>query len=644
MVAGFSGFKQWSSRFSLSRGLLLLLIGGLLMLGLLDMWLIGSYERDRLYRQSLMAQQLQAQVQTALEEHVTALLALSVVYQNFVEITRYDFQQYGDSITASLDGFKRLYYVDPKLTIRQVYPYTPENARLVAEPLAADKRLAPLFNQARQAHNPVTSDLVNFMGSRDSILAITPIYRGAQKEFLGYAVGELSLNKIWEPYSHADFLQHYNIEFLDATQNGFFDNGAVNLSGQAATRLPFKLANKQWTLVLVPKGPNTGLAIQRLSLWGIGVVILLLTLLLIQGSRRHRAALNDAQKQFETIFHASPDGIVMLDERLAFKLTNQPVRDWSGLDETDVGRKTFFELFTCQCPHLAKCRELSYLLCTSEQFDEALPDVLETQVRHAETGNVRTMRLSASRKPDEKGFVAVLGDISTAKELDRVKETYIATLTHDLKTPLLAQGMVLETVLRSDTVGEQQKTLLGGARQSVQDLVEMVDATLVFYQLESSHLSLQKNRLPVVPLVRDVMESLQPIAQKRGIAFELESAVELPEIWVDPVQIKRVFHNVLSNAISYSNKDSVIQVGIRREQGVLNVSVRNEGKGIQPEDLTRIFDKYYSLSRKFKQIGTGLGLYISRRIVELHGGKLWAESTLGEDATFHISLPCPQAV
>ena len=207
--------------------------------------------------------------------------------------------------------------------------------------------------------------------------------------------------------------------------------------------------------------------------------------------------------------------------------------------------------------------------------------------------------------------------------------------------------MVLETLLSGKTgpINAEQQKLLSGAGDSVRDLLEMVNATLLYYKLESSHLPLHLQTVQVQPLLKEVMESLRPLVDKRQLTLALESALDLPLVSVDPIQIKRVFHNILSNAISYAKRESAIRVSVKCEgTDRLLISIANQGKGITAEDLPKIFDKYYSLSRKFKQIGTGLGLYIARRIVELHGGKIWAESEPEKETRFYISLPYVQQV
>lgn len=626
----------------------------LLLLGMVDNLVINNFQREQLYRQTLIAQQIRAQLQSALEEHVTALLGLNVVYQNFVDINHYDFQQYGKAISANLPGFRRLFFADPSMTVRHIYPMTQENKGILGASLAKYPALSGVLKNARQSRKPTITDLVLFLNTPKDLLAVTPIYRN-NREFLGYAVGEISLEKIWLPLSRADFMDKYQIQLQDSGKNPYFMEVNLDTGNTSLTQVPFQVADKRWSILLNPKHPLlASLHYQRIGLWTAGILIIVLLVLLLRGGKRHKMALGEAQKQFERIFNASPDGILLLDDKLRFRLSNPPIREWTGLNEEALEEKSFFDLFECQCPHLAKCRELSFLLCTSEQFEESLPETLETQLTHIESSHTRILRLNASRinetsekNQGPKGFICVLGDISTAKELERVKETYVATLTHDLKTPLLAQEMLLESLLgeSAGSVNESQAKLLSGAHQSVQDLLEMVNATLVFYKLESSHLQLQRVQVGLASLVKEVMETLQPLAENRLLTFEMENSLNIPEVRVDLVQMKRVFHNILYNAISYAERETTIRVLIKTEgNDSVMVQLINQGKGIPAEELPKIFDKYYSLSRKFKKIGTGLGLYISRRIVELHGGKIWAESEPDKETAFYVTIPSLQKV
>lgn len=638
------------------KELVLLLAAGFATILFFDVMSTQKFEQEQRSRRIIDAERLQSQVQSVLEEHVTALIALKVVYQNFTDITHYDFQQYGKSITSTLSGFQRLLYIDPNLTIKQVYPLSPENTGLYNYSLANQGAMTQALLGAKDSPSPSTSRLIPFLNHPRSFWAFIPVYRNSpHKEFLGYAAGEISLERIFQnlPPSAA---RKYQIQLVDPADVKLFGHISIDSDNPRTYVSPFNLLGQKWKLQLSPVNvASEAFLLQRGGIWGGGLLILILLSTIWLSSKRHKFELEEAQKQFETIFEASPDGIILLDSKLNLKITNPVVRNWLGRDESALLERNFFELFECQCPNFGKCGELSHLLCTTRQFAADLPDVLETRVIDSPDGSPKTLRLNASRIMQEKngkkeqGFICVLGDISTSKELERVKENYVATLTHDLKTPLLAQQLVLETLANGSIgkINDEQKKLLLGAKESVHDLVEMVNSTLLFYKLESSHVTLHRSKTQLASLAREVMGNLQLLAEKKNINFELDTAVDLPHVWVDGIQMKRVFHNLLSNAISYGRKNGPIRVTIRMEweesaSDHVVIEVCNEGKGITPEELPKVFDKYYSLSRKFKQIGTGLGLYISRKIVELHGGKLWATSEVNKETRFFISLPVVQ--
>jgi PAS domain S-box-containing protein len=646
--------KSYFAPLARKKELILLLAVGLSLMTVIDALTVQKLQREQIHHQTLLAQRVQAQLQSALEEHITAMTALNVVYQNFVDISLYDFQQYGQSITSNLKGFRRLMFVDPKLVVRRVYPLTPENTQLFGRPMQTGDDMTELFHRAQTAQRPVTSNLLSFMGDTGGILSVMPIYR-SNKEFIGYAVAEISIKDIWEPFSQGDFHNKYQMQLTDPAGHALFPETKLKKRDPFLIKLPFPVTGRTWVLWLQPTQPAFDLLImQRITLWAVGLFIFLLIYRLITGSKRYKLNLSEAQRQFETIFQASPDGLLKLDDRLQIQLSNPPIQAWSGLTEQVLDEKTFFDLFTCQCPHLSKCRELSFLLCTSEQFDGELPDTLETQVTNPDDGVTRTLRLNASqiRQNDSggsknNGFICVLGDISTGKELERIRESYVATLTHDLKTPLIAQELVIERILsgKAGAISEDQVKLLSGARDSVKDLLDMINATLLYYKLESSTVILHKESLPLDPLIREVMETFRPLADKRDLSFAMEKPVDVPNVWMDPLQMKRVFHNLLSNAINHAPKGSIIRLRLETEsEDRLRVAIINNGKGIPAGDLPKIFEKYYTLSRRFKQIGTGLGLYVCRRIVELHGGKIWAESDPDKETCFFISLPCPVSV
>jgi len=650
------------------RALIIVLLLGTLSLIVIDSLLTQGFVKEKAYQERVTTEQLKSQIQSNLEEHVAALLALKVVYQNFTDINNYDFHQYGQSITSTLNSFERLHYIDPSLTIRQIYPATAENRGLYNYSLKKTPDVVSILNSSKHGSTLSTSKLMGILGHSKNFWTFIPIVRsqpvaasnghGSSKPvFLGYAVAEVSLDKVLHPLlSQAP---GYQLQLIDPDGTALFPQLALNAKGIKDSHVYFSVGSeeKKWLLILHPLQANAQamfLLMLRLGLWLGGLLIIFLAGKIITSSDKYKAQIEEAHAQFQTIVQASPDGILLLDANLRLLVTNTVIREWLGKTEEELKDKTFFDCFSCCCPTVMNCKEVNRLLCTSDSFSPGLSCGLETYIVNPIVGSNKTLRLNASKITHvrnghrEDGFICILGDISTRKELERVKETYVATLTHDLKTPLLAQQMVLETLV-SETPGminEEQRRLLNGAWESVQDLIDMVNSTLLFYKLEASHVNLHRQPRSIAPLIKDVMQSLKPLAEKRDIRLEIDTAVDLPDASVDVIQLKRVFHNLLSNALYFSRKGSPVRASLRvdREPGLILIEFYNEGKGINPEELPKIFEKYHSTSRKFKQIGSGLGLYITRRIIELHGGKVWATSIPNEDTRFFISLPCIQTI
>lgn len=645
---------------------------GVVLLITLDILMVSSFHKDEKARQALIAEKLQSQIHSSIEEHIATLVSLNVVYQNFVDINTYDFQQYGSSITSHLSGFRRLFFIDPNYVIRQAYPLNEQSEALFGMSVKNEPNITVFLNRAKTSKKQAASGIITFFDHKKTLLAAIPIYRNNQ-EFVGFAMGEIDMERIWQPLNQSSFMLNYKVQILDQHNVQLLERDKINsfdalkvssimtssdldsLSENVA-KVHFQVADQKWTLLLEPNYPIQPMFFRQIAFWFGGLTLLSLILLLVARNTTHKNAFSEAQKQFEVIFKASPDGIALLDNSLHFQLANPALQKWVDKPIEDLHQKTFFDLFTCQCPHLGKCKELSVMLCTSAQFQEELPETLEVDINDRDV-NLPPLRLrfNASRIDKKQAgteviqgnYICLLGDITATKELEREKETYVATLTHDLKTPLLAQEMVLDSMLSGSTgnISPTQEKLLSASKQSVQDLLEMVNDSLLFYKIESSRLTIQKNPYALPPLIKEVLERLKPLAEQRNLTFELESAPDFPDAWIDLLQMKRVLHNVLSNAISYAARGTVIRVSLSCESDDrLIIEIKNEGKGILPNELPRIFDKYYSLSRKFKQIGTGLGLYISRRIVELHGGKIWALSEPDKETRFFIALPYPRQV
>jgi two-component system, NtrC family, sensor histidine kinase GlrK len=232
------------------------------------------------------------------------------------------------------------------------------------------------------------------------------------------------------------------------------------------------------------------------------------------------------------------------------------------------------------------------------------------------------------------------------EELDRMKADFIAHISHELRTPLtgIQEGtaLLIEQIPGPLTTAQQQ--ILGVVRHYGTQLARHITAILDLSKMEAGMLEyvrVQSN--PAVLLERSV-EAVQLMAQKKRLHLEVLCTSPLPDLCLDEGRMQEVLDNLLSNAVKFTPEGGTIRMAASLQgegQSWVEIRVCDTGKGIPAEDVPRIFDKFYQSSyhRQERQQGTGLGLTIARHIVEAHGGKIWAESRVGEGATFVVTLP-----
>ena len=170
-------------------------------------------------------------------------------------------------------------------------------------------------------------------------------------------------------------------------------------------------------------------------------------------------------------------------------------------------------------------------------------------------------------------------------------------------------------------------------------LRRMVDDLLDMSLLEAKRLTLERRRTSPAQLVRETLERLAHLPGVERV--RVHAGAELPAVLADPMRIEQVLQNLITNAIKYGDEHSEIAIAVEQRVNELDITVTNSGKGIAPDELPRLFERF-TRSRATRGSGVpglGLGLYISKGIVEAHGGRLWAESTPGETTTFHVALP-----
>ncbi len=233
------------------------------------------------------------------------------------------------------------------------------------------------------------------------------------------------------------------------------------------------------------------------------------------------------------------------------------------------------------------------------------------------------------------------------RELSDMKEEFLALTTHDLRSPLTVISGVINffTSGRLGDMTPEQKNMVAMMERNTQSLIELVNDLLDASKLESGTLRLEVAPVELAPLVAELRETMLPMAREKEIALEEHVAAGLPAVSADRAKLRRVLVNLLSNAVKFTPKGGRIEVNAERDgDRAVRVSVTDTGVGIPPEDLARLFDKFeQARSRATRsEKGTGLGLYITRQLVELHGGHISVESEVGQGSTFSFTIPTAQ--
>jgi signal transduction histidine kinase len=229
------------------------------------------------------------------------------------------------------------------------------------------------------------------------------------------------------------------------------------------------------------------------------------------------------------------------------------------------------------------------------------------------------------------------------RELSELKEEFLALTTHDLRSPLTVISGVI-SFFTSGRLGElspEQKNMVAMMERNAQSLIELVNDLLDASKIESGTMRLDITSINLRGLIDELRETMEPLAREKEIRLDDKLPPDLPLVEADRTKLRRILVNLLSNALKFTPKGGLVQIRAEGLDGRVRLSVADTGVGIAPEDVARLFDKYeQARSRATRgEKGTGLGLYITKQLVELHGGEITVDSTPGHGSTFSFTLP-----
>ncbi|MBI2417089.1 MAG: PAS domain-containing protein [Ignavibacteriales bacterium] len=349
------------------------------------------------------------------------------------------------------------------------------------------------------------------------------------------------------------------------------------------------------------------------------------------------------QKRMDALVQNLEDGVILIDENRIIVLINKTMAGLIGL--------TTHELLGQSISGLCKNNELlREIYARSKRIIEGNAgeeDTKPLQIFAAEKEQYYKVESESIltfsewlQKDIFIGTLILLKDVTTFQQRDKAKTNLLATVSHELKTPLASINLSLKLLEDSRTGGlnPEQVEAVSALKQQSQRLSRVINEILEFSQIETGNIKLKFSQIRPDEILDISVTALMVLVSEKQIDLQTEIDEDLPTVNVDIEKIVFVLINILNNAIRYTPLHGVIRITCRSEMSGIVFSVKDNGPGISTEDQEKLFQRYTQVGKGYKR-GWGLGLAISKEFINAQGGKIWLQSELGKGSEFFISLP-----
>ena len=331
------------------------------------------------------------------------------------------------------------------------------------------------------------------------------------------------------------------------------------------------------------------------------------------------------------------DGIVLTDPEGKVTFANRAIEALLGRDTDNqpLEGNSMTEALLSKLPELS----------ANPLFDPASQNQQVVAEAERELGETQRV-LRVSRQPmvseSSQGQVWSVRDITQQKLADKMRDQFIDTATHELRTPLSNIKAYAEMLATSDRIEiERQKEFCNIINSEVTRLARFVDDLLSISSMEVGSLSADRQKTDIARLFDEVLVKVQPLMEQKDIQFEVRLPEKMRELMLDKEKIVAVLVNLLGNAAKYTRASGHVSLKVKLEERMLEIAIEDTGVGISEEELPHVFDKFFRSAdeRVQEETGTGLGLSLAQEVVRMHGGDITVESTLNKGSTFLVTLP-----
>lgn len=336
---------------------------------------------------------------------------------------------------------------------------------------------------------------------------------------------------------------------------------------------------------------------------------------------------NRERDRLHTVLHVMDDGVIILNKHGYVSIFNPAAARILNVAAADALNKTFVQVvrdYRIAEVWLACIKDGGEQSATLELANEAYVRVVVTPF----------LRGAAN------GYLVLLQDLSHLHRLETVRRDFVSNLSHELRTPLASIKALVDT-LRDGAIEDPPAAVRFLERMDVEvdEMTQMVQELLELSRIESGQAPLRLFPSTVAQLVEPVIERLRAQAGRAGLTLNVVLPANLPEVMVDADRVRTVIMNLVHNAIKFTPPEGQVTVSARVALDAVVIAVADTGIGIPPDDIPRIFERFYKADRARSGGGTGLGLAIAKHTVHAHNGRIWVESTEGVGSTFFFTLP-----
>jgi len=331
----------------------------------------------------------------------------------------------------------------------------------------------------------------------------------------------------------------------------------------------------------------------------------------------------DELQKLDTIVEHIGDGVIILDDQSNLLLINPAARREFGLWQEDS----------------VKGRPVSEVLPHPDLYN-LLSESINNPMPHNEITFKDGRVLSAQCTPiPHIGVAVTMQDITYLKQIDRLKNEFVQTVSHDLRSPLTAILGYVDLLDRVGPVNEQQREFIKRVQNSVQNITSLVNDLLELGRIEAGF-DTQKEVVSLDGIIRYTLETLNGQISDKHLNLHLNLPMDIPQMRVNPIRMRQMLDNLIGNAIKYTPNGGEITIDVKVQNDQVILRISDTGPGIPPADQPHIFEKFYRASNVPKGVGgSGMGLSIVRSIVDNHQGRIWVESLLGQGSSFTVVLP-----